>query len=174
MNLLVRLSVAGAVGILMAACGPSEEPVQLTAPQETARAADAPVAPQVPAVDKLSRDFREDKYNTMTGELVEGQLVNNGKGGFLLFGPYVPFQAGTYSVSFVGNVGELATGKKVRIDVVSNKGKMSHTMTEVDVVGSIPSFEFTLVESVPDLEVRVLAPEDTRVSLESYQVDRIR
>ncbi len=177
MNLIVRLGIAGTVGALLAACGPRDEPVELAAPSETPAAdtSAAPATPDVPqAVEELRREFHKDKYNSMTGELVDGRLVNNGQGGFLLFGPYVAFQAGTYLVSFVGNIEDLPVEQKVRVDVVSNKGKTAHAVTEIDEVGSIPPFEFTLTEAVPDLEVRVLAPQGARVILQAYQVERLR
>jgi len=177
MNLLVRLSVAGAMGILLAACGPNEESGQ-PAPASEALPDAAQVQPATsqapPAVDRLRRDFHKGEYNTMVGELVDGRLVNNGKGGFLLFGPYIAFQAGTYSVSFVGDVEELPAGTTVRIDAVSHQGKVSHAVTQLDAEGGVPSLEFTLADPVPDLEVRVLAPEGARVSLESYQIDKLR
>lgn len=179
MNVLLRLGAVGFVGIFLGACGPEEEPKESAVSPAPPVAIEAPLsAPTTPegpaAVDELHREFHKDEYNTMSGELVDGHLVNNGKGGFLLFGPYAAFQAGTYSVSFVGNIDELSAGQKVRLDVVSSKGKTSHALTELDKVGSISPFEFTLTEPVQDLEVRVLVPEGTDVSLQAYQVERLR
>lgn len=175
MNFLARLGIVGTVGVLLVACEPREQSVQLAANMPAADAPAAPATPGVlPAVDELRRQFDKDEYNTMTGELVDGRLVNNGKVGFLLYGPYVAFHAGTYSVSFVGNIDELPVEQKVQVDVVSNKGKTTHAMTELDEVGSIPPFEFTLTEPARDLEVRVLAPKGAKVTLQAYQVERLR
>lgn len=166
MNTLKYLAVV-VLGLALAACNKEAEKVSDAAPP----AASSP-APVVNPVDSLAKNLATDKYDTKTGELIDGRLISNGKDGFVLFGPYVPFQAGAYTVTFKGRVEELPAGGKVRLDAGSNKSKAIHGGIDVTAAGDLPSFEFVLTDAVGDLEVRVLAQGGAKVSLESYQVTK--
>lgn len=122
--------------------------------------------------DSLSRDLASDKYNTQGGQWVDGKLVNDSsKNGYVLFGPYVRFKAGTYTVSFQGTVDAVAAGQ-FRLDAASGKGAVAHGGVNVTDVGPLPTFDITLAQDVSDLEIRALAPKGARVSITSYQVAR--
>lgn len=178
-KLLVRLSVVGLVSAMAVACGQRDEPVQLEPIDNVEKDASTVNQPASPAlasngVDSLSRRFASAPYNTQSGELVEGDLVNDGRAGYLLFGPYVAFQSGTYTAEIKGEVLALPPGSRVRLDAASEKGRTVHDRLDVHATGLLPTLEFTLKEPVEDLELRVLAPEGSRVSLESYEIVRVQ
>lgn len=152
--------------------GAKLEPMPDSAPATTAAPAAAPVASAPAYVDSLSRNLATDKYNTQGGQLTNGKLVNDSsKNGYVLFGPYVPFKAGTYTVSFEGTVDAVAAGQ-FRLDASSGKGVVAHGGVNVTEVGGFPKFDITLAKDVSDLEIRVLVPKDAKVSITSYQVTR--
>lgn len=168
------LAVIMVCAVLVACAEEPTTPVaEPEAPAVVAQSSPSVAVTAVNPVDGISFNAETDTFNSQTGELLERRLVNSGKAGYLLFGPYVSFQAGTYAVTFSGEVRELAPGTKVRLDVGSGKGKTVHGSIDVDVAGELPAFEFTLPEAVEDFEVRVFAPEGSQVSLESYQVTKV-
>ncbi|WDS35640.1 hypothetical protein [Pseudoxanthomonas sp.] len=152
--------------VLVAGCGKNEE-VPLGRAAEGVAAESGNV---LGALDSLGKDLASDTFNSQSGALADGRLSNSGKDGYLLFGPYVAFKAGTYTVTFVGEVGELPVGAKVRLDVDSNKGRRVYGGVDATAVGALPQLEFTLSNDVSDLEVRVLTQGGATVSLSSYSV----
>jgi hypothetical protein len=137
----------------------------------------APVAPResepvVAPLESLSKTIATDRVSSQVGEVVDGNLNANGKAGYLLFGPYVPFAAGTYTATIEGRVDEIPSGKKIRMDVVSSKGKAVHGQVEVAGSGDLPAFQVNIPEAVGDLEIRVLVPAGSKVILKSYRIER--
>lgn len=173
----IRNLVAMALAASLAACGGKQEAAEPMPPT-----AEAPVVESKPTdalavinpVDSLSRRLADDGYATQSGKLSDGLLTNDGKDGYLLFGPYAPFKAGIYTVSIKGALLDLPAGGKVRLDVASHKGKEIHGGVDVSTLGELPAFEFTLPESVADLEVRVRTTGNAKVSIESYQVSLMK
>lgn len=167
--------VALATGL--GACGKQEdrqalEPMPAEQPQEAVSQAKPVAQPPTPQyADSLSRTMATDKFNTQSGEVVDGKLKNNGKPGYLLFGPYAPFKAGDYTLSIKGSVDALEGGK-VHLDVASGKGRVLHGGEDVVATGDLPSFDVNIASDVSDLEVRLLAPPGSKVSIESYQLNR--
>lgn len=101
---------------------------------------------------------------------MDGKLVNDSSAdGYVLFGPYVPFKAGTYTVAFQGNV-ETVAGGNIHLDVSSDVGKARHGGVDISQAGAFPTFDVTLEQDVSKLEVRIKVPKDSKVSVESYQV----
>lgn len=173
------------LALVLAACGKPDSPAgsdQPTVPAGSDQptvpiaATPAPTAePQVTnPVESLSRNLAIDQVPGIAGvgEVVDGALAGTGKGGFLMYGPYVPFQAGTYIVSIKGSTESLPEGKNVRLDVVSGRGKVSHGSTVFNQVGELPSFEAIVPEDVADLEVRAQVPEGSKVVIQSYAIAR--
>lgn len=142
-----------------------------SAPEASAPAA-KPTEPAAAPVESLAKNMATDPVSSQIGQKVDGRLTSNGKAGFLLFGPYVAFAPGSYTATIVGEVGELRPGTKVRLDVVSAKGKTVHGQVEVAQAGDLPAFDFTVPEVASDLEVRVLVPGGGEVTLESYSLDK--
>lgn len=176
MNKLLR-SIAVMAVLATAACS---EPT----PTNTSSAAPAPAAgspapavepamePIATPLESLEKNLATDRVSTQVGQASGGLLSSNGKAGYLLFGPYVPFAAGTYTAAIKGRVDEVPSGKKIRLDVVSAKGKTVHGQIEVAQAGELPTFDFTVPQAVSDLEIRVLVPGGSKVTLESYRMDK--
>ena len=175
MNKFLRSTAALAV-LAVAACGEAPAPSTPAAPTSEAPApqATAPATQPTAAapVDVLSKTIAVDRVSSQVGEVVDGRLSANGKAGYLLFGPYVPFAAGTYTATITGRVDELPSGKTIRMDVVSAKGKTVHGQVEVTTPGDLPAFDVTIPETVADLEIRVLVPAGSKVALESYRIEK--
>ena len=167
----VRPALVAAMILWIAACDEQPKP---------AAPATAAVAPsQIPdkamvvkPVDSLSRTVGKDTLYTQVGKVVDGSMRNEGKGGFLLYGPYVPFAAGTYTVTMEGRVDALPAGQHVRLDAVSGRGKTWHVHTEVTEKGNLPAFDLTFPEATSDLEIRVFVPAGSQVSIGSYRVSK--
>lgn len=167
------LFLAATMTLLLTACNKEENKTPPVADESTAAPAVTPVdVPTIQYADALSQTFAVDKFNSQVGELVDGKLANNGKAGYLLFGPYVAFQSGTYTVAFKGTVDALPAGEKIRLDVVSGKGKVAHGGVNVDATGELSGFDVNITENVSDLEVRAFVPQDSKVVIESYQVNK--
>lgn len=169
----IRNLVAVALAASLAACGGKQEAAEpvlpaVEVPVVGSKPVDAPSV--IDPVDSLFRRLADNGYATQSGTLSDGLLTNDGKDGYLLFGPYVPFKAGTYTASIKGALLDLPAGGKVRLDAASHKGKEIHGGVDVSTPGELPTFEFTLSESVADLEVRVRTTGNAKVNIESYQV----
>lgn len=172
MNKFVGLFTTATLFVVLTACEKRHEPAPAASPGESVAAPVVTAAPVVNPVETLALNLAADKFNSQSGELVDGRLVNNGKAGYVLYGPYVSFLAGTYTVAIKGNVEGLPAGAKLNLDAASGKGKSVHGGIVVEKTGELPTFEFTLPEAVGDLEIRVKAPQGAEVSLESYQVSK--
>jgi hypothetical protein len=178
MHNFARFMVVSALIVAVSACGEQpSEPAQAAAPATSPQVPASVVqpivvAPVVNPVDSLVKTMATDAISTQVGKVVEGQMTNGGKAGFLLFGPYISFSAGTYAVTTKGRIEELPAGQKVRLDVVSARGRTKHGQIEVKQTGDLPTFEFTLPEAVGDVEIRVLVPAGSKVAVESYQVTK--
>lgn len=169
MHKFARSALAAALAMLVSACGEQpRDPAQTAAVPASVPAKASSVSP----VDSLTKRVATDKLFTQAGTLVDGAMRNDGKAGFLLYGPYVPFAAGVYTVVIKGSVDELPAGQHVRLDVVSSRGKVWHVHTEVNAKGDLPAFDLTLPQAVSDLEVRVFVPAGSKVAVESYQVSK--
>lgn len=154
----------------LAACGNTEDQA-ITTPDTPVIPAEKIVPPTPAPVkyrDTLSLSLATDKYRTQVGKLEGSKLVSDGRAGYLLFGPYAPIQAGTYTMSMKGSADSLPAGAKVVIDVASGKGKVIHGSLPANVTGPLPSFDVTLPENVTDLEVRIQVSKDAKVAVESY------
>jgi hypothetical protein len=162
-----RTALAAALLMLVAACEEQPKTPTTAAPAQTPEK-----APSISPVDSLTKTVATDKLYTQIGTVVDGAMRNDGKAGFLIYGPYVPFAAGTYTVAIKGRIDELPAGQHVRLDVVSSRGNGKYVQTDVNEKGAFPAFDLTLPEAVTDLEVRVFVPAGSKVVVESYRVDK--
>lgn len=162
------------LALALAACTDPEGGTPVGAPP--ASEATAPVVPAsaVEPVDWLSQSPAAGGIQVIAGvgDVVEDRIVGTGKSGFLMYGPYVSFQAGTYTVSIVGDVETLPEGTVIQLDVVSGKGKVEHGSVSVTRTGRLPSFDVSVPEAVGDLEVRAHVPEGSKLVIQSYEVSR--
>ena len=166
-----RFVVVAALVVSVVACGDATSPATPAAQSKTTPAQATPAAAPDP-VDFLEKSIAKDPLYTQAGKVVDGLMTNDGKGGYLLHGPYVPFAAGDYTVAIKGQIIELPAGQHVRLDAVTAKGKKWLNQIEVKETGGLPTFDFTLPEAVTDLEIRVFVPAGSKVAVESYQVTR--
>lgn len=160
-----------ALSFVLAACD------QTPSNSSSAPEARAPTAaPTAPTVDHLSKNLINDKVPSVAAVARQenGAMVSTGKGGFMMFGPYAAFAAGTYTVKVKGFVTSLPSQGSVRLDIVSQKGKSRHGDIIVSQPGDLPSFQFTLAGPVADLEVRAQVPASAQVTIESYEVSKTR
>lgn len=164
------------ITLALSACDKPADTTTAIDPSVAVPATPAPVAPApvVNPVDTLSLNLAVDKVLGMAGvgEVVDNALVGTGKAGFLMYGPYASFQAGTYGVSIKGQVETLPEGKQIRLDVVSGKGTVNHGYIVMTQTGDIPAFEATLPEAVGDLEVRAQVAEGSKVIIQSYEITK--
>lgn len=172
MNRFVGFFTIATLFVVLTACENKQEPAPAASPGESVAAPVIDAASVVNPVETLAFNVATDKFNSQSGELIEGRLVNNGKAGYVLYGPYVSFLAGTYTVAIKGSVEGLPLGAKLNLDTASGNGKSVHGKVVVEKAGELPTFEFTLPEAVGDLEIRVNAPQGAEVSIESYQVSK--
>lgn len=177
MNQMHRIALVMTLATIVTACKPSPEPVQPASPatDEPSASITPPSAPTpLPAnlVDGLSRNLAVDKVSSIPGVGVveNGALVGTGKAGFLMYGPYVGFAAGNYTVAIKGRIETLAAATEVRFDAVSGKGKMDHGHLVSKQAGDIGSFDITVDQPAADLEIRAKVPTGSKVVIESYEV----
>lgn len=113
-----------------------------------------------------------DRAFTQTGEVSAGMLRNNGKSGFLLYGPYKCLSPGEYRIDVRGRITNLPAGGFVRLDVASNGGRKLHGEAVVNQTTVLPSFDFTLTQAVDDVEIRFWAEQGVDIEVEGYRVYR--
>ncbi|MBA4741435.1 MAG: hypothetical protein H2060_01845 [Azoarcus sp.] len=106
-----------------------------------------------------------------TGQPINGALHSTGREGFMLFGPYQPMNAGTYSLVVRGEV-ETADGSW--IDVASNSGQVIHGKWDMSGAGAgaevLLSTTVEITGAVRDLEVRVYARAPDQITINSYEL----
>jgi len=110
-----------------------------------------------------------------------GVLKSNATNGYLMFGPKLAFNAGTYQVTVQGNALKVAPENAVTFDVTSNAGKTVHAKSVID--ASTPTwtagtplvaFEFTLPAPVTDLEVRAFVSSGSEVEISGYDIKPVQ
>ena len=98
---------------------------------------------------------------------------SDGRGGFLLYGPYVYIDAGNYCLVIEGNASSTSTAW---VDVVSNKGTIQHAKFPLseklsDAKDILVLEQITLKAPVHDLEVRVHVGTVDEVQIEGYKLE---
>ncbi|MGR8941405.1 MAG: hypothetical protein ACU83P_07425, partial [Gammaproteobacteria bacterium] len=101
----------------------------------------------------------------------KGKLYSDGKAGFLLFGPYVPINAGQYVVKVYGRA---SSAKSAWVDVVSGKGTIQHGKFAINPKIQDPHILATgwvkIEKKAQDLEVRVYVGAEDEIILEGYEL----
>ncbi|ABI76197.1 putative membrane protein [Hyphomonas neptunium ATCC 15444] len=112
-------------------------------------------------------------FGTMVGQFdMDGVTTTTGVSGYLLFGPYINIEAGQYTAEISFAADQAAT---VHVDVVSDLGKSVHAEKRIVISASesgnlIGSIDFTLLDSVKDLEVRIRVDENTTIRATSLTI----
>ncbi|MBN1856844.1 MAG: hypothetical protein JW846_07825 [Dehalococcoidia bacterium] len=106
------------------------------------------------------------------GAYHDGSVVSTGHSGFLVFGPYVPLNAGEYMLVVKGTARSVPSGW---VDVVSSLGQVQHarfalSSTKEGETGILTSGRVSLDEDVLDLEVRVYVEADDEILLGGYEL----
>ena len=109
---------------------------------------------------------------SQVGVIENGQLVSDGKQGFLLFGPYQPLNAGRYRLVVLG---EGTVTDTAWVDVVSKKGTVQYARFPLSSTsdvnkGVLAEGSVTLESLVKDVEVRVFVGNRDVVRLTGYNL----
>jgi len=109
---------------------------------------------------------------SQVGVIENGQLVSDGKQGFLLFGPYRPLNAGRYRLVVRG---EGTVTDTAWVDVVSHKGTVQHAKFPLSSPsdgnkGILAKGMVTMKSPVKDVEVRVFVGGQDVVRLDGYEL----
>lgn len=110
-----------------------------------------------------------------------GVLKSNATNGYLMFGPKVAFNPGTYQVTVQGNALKVAPENAVTFDVTSNAGKTVYTKKVIDAStpawtagAPLTTFEFTLPTPVTDLEIRAFVSSGSEVEISGYDIKPVQ
>jgi ubiquinone/menaquinone biosynthesis C-methylase UbiE len=117
-------------------------------------------------------DYRDGALRFLVGTINGTKISSNGRAGYLMYGPYVPLQAGAY-VAHVHVANSQARGCIV-VDVAAEIG---HRILARKVVTLGPDqgeivLPFAIDSRVADVEVRVLCELDTEVTLEGASINK--
>lgn len=106
-------------------------------------------------------------------------VYTSGKSGFLLHGPYIKLPAGRYKCQVVGR--RLLKSDLIEFlpEIASNKSEMTKfslqnlLLPDKHIDNILLSFEFTLQDSIPDIEVRFHVGKKAMVYIEEIMIDEI-
>lgn len=95
-----------------------------------------------------------------------------GEQGYLHFGPYAELAAGRYRATFELETDGGSGAESVLLDVASGQGRVLHASRNVSANGSHAiDLDFDLAADVSDIEFRVLARGDARVTLSAIRLE---
>jgi hypothetical protein len=120
-------------------------------------------------------DVRDPRIGTQVGVLgVDGRIASTGRGGVLLFGPYVAWPPGDYRIRMFGEVA-LPAGP-ANFDVVhqsATRTAVAGVLRPAAAAGKdavIGELAFSLAEFVGDVEVRVFVAPQTTIAISGYEI----
>jgi hypothetical protein len=123
-------------------------------------------------IDKTS--FSKDTFSQV-GCVSKDSITSTGKSGFLLFGPYIPMDAGQYRFILKGK------GPSVNnawADIVSKKGKITHYKFNLNRTSensdTLVDETVTLDDDIDDIEVRVYVDKKDDILIKSYKLIPIK
>jgi len=135
----------------------------------------------VPYLDELNLPASSNLIYTQVGQKTPAGLVTKNKEGFLMYGPYQPFDANDYHLTINGKVLNNQKGKLL-IVIAKNKGSVAiatseilmknFTETETDTDIDLASVDFSLTEPVDDLEVTARVSADTNIIITGYTISK--
>lgn len=127
----------------------------------------APPVTSIPASD--------DRLVTQAGERGEAEIKATGKAGFLVFGPYIPLEPGTYRLTVKGRL-EGTANPIATADVVSERGERVWATRPVyysSDTETITTIAFVIDRAVADAEFRILLPEQTVGTFKGFELKKI-
>lgn len=114
---------------------------------------------------------------TQVGRLVRGRLQTTAQSGWLLYGPYLPLQAGRYRVRLLGGW-NLARGSAWADMAVGAEAMPVIRKSLIPAVSRDPmvliEFDVTLPVDVSDYQVRVFVDEQTSLWIEEVVIEPLR
>ena len=112
--------------------------------------------------DNGQRFWADDlRLGCQVGKRTARSATSTGQAGYLLFGPYVSLEAGEYSFTVRGAIGQNGVGQ-AHVDVIADKGTKTLGISQLSGVvtnGCIATLRCTLDSPCKDLEVRVWVDE---------------
>ena len=120
----------------------------------------------------LFRSGGDSRLGTQVGKCTGRDIVSTGQAGYLLFGPYIPLDAGQYRVVIRGVLGENGLAG-TRMDVVIDKGGLilgESVLSEPDENGNFVALLISLDKPCTDLEVRVWVSNGTDLQVSMIEI----
>lgn len=114
----------------------------------------------------------DSRLGTQVGKRTGRDIVSTGQAGYLLFGPYVPLDAGQYRVVIRDALGENGLFG-ARMDVVVDKGGLilgESVLSAPDENGNFVALLISLDVPCTDLEVRVWVSNDTDLQVSMIEI----
>lgn len=118
----------------------------------------------------------DDRVLSQVGVRRNGEMVADGRAGFLLYGPYVSLPAGRYRLLFRGLGGNPAAGPD-RLDVSVDRGSRQLAASDAPSLreNQLGSLDFDVPEGgVSDLEVRLQVGDGSTTRVQGYTIQRLR
>ena len=142
-------------------------------------AAQKKTSPSPVQLQEILLDAKDARVSTLVGVKNEDiGLTTTGKAGFLMYGPYVPLAAGSYSVKIYGTVIKEDGNTDVIVDVseggiiiASEKGI---TPKKVGTYTQLCDLKFVLKSDVKALEIRVQVSEKSNIAIRRYEIKSIK
>ncbi|TCM18700.1 glycosyltransferase involved in cell wall biosynthesis [Novosphingobium sp. PhB165] len=132
----------------------------------------------LPAPRKYALRPNDRRLGSLVGRRDDGRLIANGKGGTLVFGPWLEFAAGEFQVTFSLKVPKPAKGTG-HFKIYAQNGQMELAHESIDDLCKVLSEEkqvtlvIALPKAVPDVEMIVMVDEGMIVELLSIQIERL-
>jgi glycosyltransferase involved in cell wall biosynthesis len=125
--------------------------------------------------DVLRFTASDERFGTQIGVRTGNDIYSSGKEGFLIFGPYITLDAGSYRVNLRGVLVD-GENNKARFDVATDRGETIINQASINTskVGPLIShLTFKLLRQQSDIEVRVFVEKGcilklARVEIEHY------
>jgi capsular polysaccharide transport system ATP-binding protein len=114
----------------------------------------------------------DSRLYTQVGKRTAQEIVSMGQVGYLIYGPYVPLEAGQYQVRIYGVLGDNSAGT-TGVEVVIDKGSQVLTESVLSRFGDdgcLVSLSITLDEPCTDLEVRVWVDNQSEVTISMLEI----
>lgn len=112
------------------------------------------------------------RFTTQVGKRADSNIKTTRQAGYLLFGPYIPLDAGQYQVVIRGQLGKNGAAG-ARMDVAVDKGDCilgESGLSEPDESDKFVSLLISLDAPCTDLEVRVWVSEDTDLQVSMIEI----
>ncbi|QBM77838.1 glycosyltransferase [Sphingomonas sp. AAP5] len=112
----------------------------------------------------------DERLLSLVGKRRRREIESAGKAGYLVYGPYMPLQAGSYRVTATGSF-EDSTGGEY-LDISSNRGKTHHVNAPLDWDQARWRYSgiLDLGQGIDDIEIRIWVDEKSLISLESIEI----